>query len=139
MDEDTCQFELVEPDDALYAEIAGRFTDYNRRFTDWSWTTFSLAFRENGRVVASARGVTNMGLVELRGFWVDEDRRGRGLGRRMMAALEAEARRRGCSRAALDTYSWQACAFYERLGYREYAVLDYPNGTTRHYLRKELA
>ena len=30
----------------------------------------------------------------------------------------AEARRRGCARAHLTTYSFQAPGFYEKLGYR---------------------
>ncbi|MEM9059395.1 MAG: GNAT family N-acetyltransferase [Pseudomonadota bacterium] len=132
-------FEVIDPDTTVYAEIAGRFDEYNRRFTNWDWTTFSVACRNGDRIVAAARGITNMQLVEVRGFWVDDDWRGQGLGTGLMHALEAEAVRRGCSRAALDTYSWQALEFYKRLGFEEYGRLDYPNGTARHYLRKDLA
>ena len=85
-----------------------------------------------------ALAIVNMGLVEIRGVWVDPDFRGQGIGRGLMEALEAEARRRGCARAALDTYSWQAVGFYVRLGYREYGLLAYPNGTSRHFMKKEL-
>lgn len=131
-------FELVAPDDALYAEVARRLDAWNRRQTDWDWATFSLVLREDGRLGAAARGIVNMGLVEIRGVWVEPAMRGRGLGRRLLAALEAEAARRGCTRAALDSYSWQAPSFYERLGYRRFATLDYPNGTARHWFVKEL-
>ena len=134
----TPEFEIEDPGTATYAEISKRFDAYNRVHTNWDWTTFSVTHRLDGRIVASARGVTNMGLVEIRGFWVDEDLRKQGIGSAMMAALEAEALRRGCTRAALDTYSWQALDFYDRLGFAQYATLDYPNGTSRHYLVKDL-
>ena len=133
------KFEIDDPGNAVYADIAGRFDRYNREHTNWDWSTFSVIHRQGDRVAASARGVTNMGLVEIRGFWVDADQRGRGIGTAMMAALEAEARRRGCTRAALDTYSWQALDFYAGLGFAEYGVLHYPNGTSRHYMVKDLA
>ena len=79
-----------------------------------------------------------MGLVEIRGVWIDPTLRGTGMGRALMAALEAEAMQRGATRAALDTYSWQAVGFYLKLGYREFGVLDYPNGTRRHFMTKDL-
>ena len=131
-------FEIVEPDDAVYADIARRFDGHNRRHSDWNWSAFSIVLRERGQVVAAGRGVTNMGLVEIRGLWVEPDWRGQGIGRRLLAALEAEAVRRGCTRAALDSYGFQAPAFYLRLGYREWGRLDYPNGTTRHFFAKDL-
>lgn len=132
------QFEIEDPGTATYAGIAKRFDTFNREHTNWDWTTFSVVYSENGTIGASARGVTNMGLVEIRGFWVDPDLRGKGVGSAMMKAVEAEAIHRSCTRAALDTYSWQALGFYLRLGFTEFGKLDYPNGTARHYLVKEL-
>lgn len=134
----TPAFEIVNDDQDIYAEISRRFEAHNRQFTNWGGEVFSTVMRENGRIIAAARGATNMGLVEIRGFWVDADRRGEGLGTALMTTLLTEARNRGCSRAALDTYSWQALGFYETLGFRRYATLDYPNGTSRHYLKRDL-
>lgn len=134
----TAEFELIAPDDQVYAEIARRFDAWNRSRTDWDWATFSLALRHGDRLVAAGRGVTNMGLVEIRGVWIDPPLRGRGMGRRLLTAIETEALRRGCVRAALDSYSWQAPGFYERLGYRRFGTLRYPNGVERHYFEKDL-
>lgn len=132
------KFETVEPDDAVYAEIARRFDRENRRHTNWNWTSFSLALRRESRIVAAGRGVTNLGLVEIRGLWVDPEMRRLGIGRRLLAAIEEEAVRRGCSRAALDTYDWQAPQFYLAQGYREWGCLEMPNGTVRHFFVRDL-
>ncbi|MEX3946099.1 hypothetical protein AB4Y44_42815, partial [Paraburkholderia sp. BR10937] len=46
---------------------------------------------------------------------------------------EEEACRRGCSGAWLDTYSFQARAFYERLDYTVFGTIDnYPPGSWSH-------
>lgn len=134
----TTELELVERDIEIYADIARRFDAHNKVHTNWAWGTFSIVRRDGDKVVASARGVTNMGLVELRGVWIDPAWRGNGLGRELVTAVEAEAYDRGCRAASLDTYSWQALEFYLKLGYREFGRLPYPNGTERIYLRKDL-
>ena len=135
----TDTFQLVEQDAALHAEIIRRFEVFNRDATDWGATTYSMVARRDGEIIATARGITNMGLVEIRGVWVEPAQRHAGLGARLVAAVEQEAKKRGCTRAALDTYSWQAVGFYLRLGYAEYGVLDYPNGQRRHFMVKDLA
>jgi GNAT superfamily N-acetyltransferase len=56
-----------------------------------------------------------------------------------MAEAEAEALRRGCHAASLDTYSFQARGFYERLGYSVFGIIDdCPPGHSRIYLIKRL-
>ena len=65
--------------------------------------------------------------------------RGDGHGRRVMLALEQAARERGCTHAHLDTFSYQARPFYEKLGYEVFSTLDdYPLGHRRFFLKKAL-
>ena len=77
-------------------------------------------------------------------LWVDllfvpESMRRTGIGRKLMAQAEAEAVRRGCHAAVLDTFSFQARGFYERLGYSVFGTLDdCPPGHSRFYLTKRL-
>lgn len=130
--------ELVEPDDAAYAVLSGKFADYNAAHSTWDWKSYSLVLVRDGSIVAGGRGILNMGALEVRGLWVDEPLRGQGLGEEILSGLEEEARRRGARRAMLYTYSWQALSFYERLGYREFSRFQYPDGPERIDLQKEL-
>jgi hypothetical protein len=53
---------------------------------------------------------------------------------------EAEARKRGCRRATLNTYSFQAPEFYRNLGYRVIATIEgLPEGHRQYTLEKDLA
>jgi GNAT superfamily N-acetyltransferase len=73
--------------------------------------------------------------VEL--LFVPESLRRGGLGRRLMRDAEEEAIRRGCRGAWLDTFSFQARGFYERLGYAAFGLIeDYPPGHSRIFLKK---
>jgi GNAT superfamily N-acetyltransferase len=77
-------------------------------------------------------------------LWIDllfvpESMRGIGIGRKLMTLAEGEAVRRACRAAALDTFSFQARGFYERLGYSVFGTLDdCPPGHRRFYLTKRL-
>ena len=71
--------------------------------------------------------------------WVSEDLRGQGLGRELLQAAEAEARRRGCHHVWLDSFSFQAPAFYQHLGYEIFGTLeDYPASHQRVFLTRSL-
>jgi len=71
--------------------------------------------------------------------WVDEKFRRQRLGTQLVRAMESEALQRGCHAAYLDTFSYQAKPFYEKLGYEVFGTLDdYPLGHQRFYMRKTL-
>jgi ribosomal protein S18 acetylase RimI-like enzyme len=81
---------------------------------------------------------TLWGWLYLDKFWLHESLRGAGWGRRLVGQAEAEARQRGCTRAHLRTYDFQARGFYEKLGYRVVGQLDeYPPGHTFFWMAKD--
>jgi ribosomal protein S18 acetylase RimI-like enzyme len=95
---------------------------------------------DDGAVIGAALGETGRGWLHVSVIWVDERSRRQQLGTRLMQAMEAEAIRRGCRGAYLDTFSYQARPFYERLGYEVFGTLDdYPAGHQRFYMRKRLS
>ena len=59
-------------------------------------------------------------------MWVAPAARGTGLGRRLLADLEARARDHGCTRVRLDTNRTltEAIALYRTSGYREVAAFN---------------
>jgi GNAT superfamily N-acetyltransferase len=122
-----------------YAALHDRLVAFNRESAPWSPEGFTVAaYAEDGTLAGGVRGVVNMGLVELRGLWLDPPFRKSGLGARLVARLEDHARALGATRAALWTYDWQARAFYERHGYSVFGTLRYPAGATRYFMEKDL-
>lgn len=91
-------------------------------------------------IVAGLYGWTWGRACEVRILWVHERLRGQGLGRRMMAGVEAEARARGAAQIVLSTHGFQAPDFYRSLGFEAVGhVDDYPLGHQSIYLRKRLS
>lgn len=73
-------------------------------------------------------------------LWVAPAARGTGLGSALLAAAEAEARRRDCIGAYVETYSFQAPHFYTRHGFEEFGRIDgFPPGHACLWLKKALA
>jgi GNAT superfamily N-acetyltransferase len=76
---------------------------------------------------------------ELQQIWVDEHHRTGGIGRRLVRMVEDEARTRGCSLVYLDTFTFQAPAFYLKLGYEVACELKgFPNNVSKFIMRKGL-
>jgi ribosomal protein S18 acetylase RimI-like enzyme len=93
----------------------------------------------DGTIVAGLNGWTWAGWLKVLNLWIHEDRRRRRLGRELLGAAEKEAVARGCTRATLDTFSFQAPGFYQKLGYEIAAIVeDFPAGHTQYTLTKRL-
>ncbi len=102
------------------------------------WHPLAIFLRDEARIVAGLAGETYCGWLFVKYLWVSDGLRGRGVGRELMARAEVRARERGCHSAWLDTFSFQARGFYEKLGYQEFGRLYYPPAHHRHFMRKRL-
>ncbi|CAI8874629.1 Predicted N-acetyltransferase YhbS [Pseudomonas sp. IT-P12] len=70
---------------------------------------------------------------------VPEQARGDGMGSQLMRMAEDLAREKECVGIWLDTFSFQAPAFYQKMGYSELGqIVDYPPGHRRHFFQKRL-
>jgi ribosomal protein S18 acetylase RimI-like enzyme len=72
-------------------------------------------------------------------LWLSQKARRQGCGRRLMQDAERRARRRGSLLLHLNTYSFQAPGFYEKLGFRRFGGMKgSPAGQSRHFYVKPL-
>ncbi|HXH80164.1 GNAT family N-acetyltransferase [Nocardioides sp.] len=114
--------EVAGADPDLDQQLSDHLSEFNRAATPGIAPATELTVRARdaaGDLVGGVSGWTwgdagGMGLV-----WVREDHRGAGVGRRLLAAFEAEAASRGCTHVFVTSFTFQAPSFYERHGYRQ--------------------
>lgn len=114
---------------------------HTERHVPWeTYDDLAVVLRdESGQFYGAALGEAGRGWLHVTILWVQEEFRGRGFGQQLLTTLEAEAVKRGCRQAYLDTFSYQAKPFYEQSGYEVFGVLeDYPEGEQRYFMRKRL-
>jgi len=97
----------------------------------------SCGLYEGDRLIAGAVGRTEYRRLFVSYLWVDEALRGQGLGTEVLRRLEAQALKRGCIDALIETLSDRNAELYEHLGYAMMShVHDYVPGFTRYTLIK---
>ena len=130
------------PSDALSRFITESLASYNIAATgqeSWYPVGFFLKSR-SGEWLGGLLGNIWGGWLHVTHLWVAAPARHSGNGTRLLRAAEQYAVERGCFAATLETASFEARPFYEKLGYEVFAALeDYPPGHTKFYLRKQLA
>ena len=115
--------------------------NYNVAITgqaEWYPVAFFLR-EENGEVLGGLLGDIWAAWLRVRTLAVAPPARGRGFGRELMKRAELYAVERACTDAFLDTYSFQARPFYEKLGYRVFGMLENcPAGHQHYFMTKQL-
>ena len=69
-------------------------------------------------------------------LWVDESRRGAGLGRALLETAERTARDQGVRHITLNTFRFQAPGFYEKQGYRLFGEIPCADGNHCFYVKE---
>jgi len=99
-----------------------------------------VARAPSGEVVGGAVGRSWGECAELQQLWVAPEHRRNGIGSRLVKLLEASVEARGCRTLYLTTFSFQAPALYESLGYRSTAALrGFPSGIVMYLMVRTLA
>ena len=94
---------------------------------------------DSGQVMAGLVAETFGNWLEIEYLFVKEDLRGQGIGSQLLQQAESEAKKRNCRFAFVNTYQFQAPAFYQKHGYKEvFTLKDYPYTGQRHYYQKDL-
>jgi ribosomal protein S18 acetylase RimI-like enzyme len=131
--------DLSPPDRQAIIGPLNEFTR-NQGFV-WNPQPLCLALRNSaGQIVGGLIGDMMWGWLHIEILAVAELYRRQGWGHRLLAGAESLSRAAGCHHAWLDTFSFQARPFYEKLGYQVFGELpDYPAGQKRFFLTKTLS
>lgn len=102
--------------------------------------TFLVGSIDGEAVACGAVKTIGPGVASLKRMWVADDVRGLGIGRRMLEALEAEARALGLDTLRLETNSAlaEAISLYRKAGYREVARFN-DDPYAHHWFEKRLS
>ena len=94
---------------------------------------------DSGELLAGLVAETFGNWLEIEYLFVKEDLRGQGIGSQLLQQAESKAKKRNCRFAFVNTYQFQAPAFYQKHGYQEvFTLKDYPCTGQRHYYQKDL-
>ncbi len=119
--------------------IVDRLREFNAaaaRPADWDPLCIAL-LGDDGGVEGGLYGATLYDWLAIELLFVPERLRSAGVGSQLIAEAEEQARARGCIGAWLDTFSFQARGFYEKLGYSLAGTIpDHPVGGARYFIMK---
>jgi len=138
---DEPRIHITDAEAGLADELRARLYEYNAEATGVDdGRLMAAAIRDDeGRLVAGMTGWTWAACGYVDQLWVRADHRREGLGNRLLAAAETEARARGCVLMVVSTHSFQAPGLYQRRGYVERGRVEgYPRGYAHIHLAKEL-
>ena len=121
--------------------IGDLIRSYNRskRETAESEPLNLYAEDDSGELMAGLVAETFGNWLEIEYLFVKEDLRGQGIGSQLLQQAESETKKRNCRYVFVNTYQFQAPAFYQKQGYKEvFTLKDYPYIGQRHYYQKDL-
>jgi len=137
-------FEIYTPtaEEVHSGELGRRMRQFNYRFVGeygQQQPVWVSAKDQGGGLVGGLRGFVFLHWLNVELLFVDDAARHQGVGRRLLAMAEQKARELGARNATLNTFEWQARAFYLKQGYEEFGRIDdYIQGFYMAYMKKAL-
>ena len=134
------KFEVLSSNNSeVFDTLVSKVREFNSSHmgTEKSEPLSAIAKDDDGNIIGgvSGRTIYNQFLIEV--LWVADSFRGQGLGRDLMALAEDKAKLRGCLAAQVDTLSFQAPDFYQKLGFEVVGKVDgVPDSPERYFLVK---
>ena len=92
---------------------------------------------DNGKIVGGVLGYIKYGWYYLDEFYIDEGYRNKNIGSKMIKIVEKFAKENKALGVRVDSWSFQAPLFYQKLGYKVCNIFeDCPPGTKTYYMYK---
>lgn len=93
---------------------------YGTKDVDFKIHPYYLSATDGGDIVGAMEGKIQGGVCTINDLIVASSKRGQGIGKKMMAAIEKYAAENNAHKVRLITGDgWPAMKFYEKLGYKE--------------------
>lgn len=131
--------DALRPEDT--EEIRNHLKAYNQAFVGdiLNKNIGVFVLDDSGNKIAGLTGSTVGRWLSIELLWVSEALRGEGVGSKLIKAAEQHALAAGCRFSRVDTFSFQARPFYEKMGYQLQMTLhDYPVEHERYFFTKTL-
>jgi ribosomal protein S18 acetylase RimI-like enzyme len=130
----------TDPSDEDVATIAAGLLAFNQQnMGPANLGTLAIFHRVAGEVRAGLIGEFAWNSLHIEKIWVAGELRGQGIASQLLAEAEAEAVRRSCRFAWLDTMNEHAAQLYSRRGYEPYGnIPNFYKGKNRQFLLKPL-
>ena len=125
----------------LKSQVYEGFSRHAIAMTGYDEKLESVAFvAMDGEALAGVVVVVRFwGALHVKYVYVDDHYRGKGLATRLMERALGFGRDHKCPFAFVETMSFQALGFYQKMGFKlEFTRSGYAHGTSFHYLRKDL-
>lgn len=107
--------------------------------SDGEMQALVFTFTDEEKVLGAVVAKTFWGGLHIKNLYVSPDARGRGIGRELMNAACVKGKELGCRFAFVETMSFQALDFYQKLGFElEFTRPGYDHGVSFHYLNLRL-
>jgi len=129
-----------QSDDEVFSSLVAEVRSFNSRFMgeEVSVPLSAICRDDDGVLLGGVYGRTIYKQFLIEVVWVHENYRTMGLGRKLMVLAENEAVKRGCLAAQVDTLSFQAPVFYEKLGFEVIGKVEgIPGSPDRFFLLKK--
>lgn len=123
----------------IVSELLNQYNLKNTKDLETVNKPLEIILLDHGKVAGGIYGYSIWGTLEIQKLAVSEDYRNKGLRKQLIAAAIEEAKVRKCSYVSLNTFSFQAPGFYEKLGFEKIGTEDdFPKGAAKYYYRKTL-
>ena len=140
--------EIKNIEDSNFEEIIGeKLHKFNRENCEWILNNteekpqktkyHNFGVYDNNKLIGGAIGYIEWKWYFLDQLYIDEEYRKSGIGTKIINKIEQYAKENRLLGVRIETWSFQARGFYEKMGYQVYATFeDCPPGTIYYFLRK---